>query len=115
MRGGGGLQLLGALWFAQVGQPGLPTEERRFQQRTPFGRNHHAHAVGNGDQLRLAFAALLHIGAPPSIVGGDDLVFEAEFHCQFARPGLFRHPGVGTALDHETLAMNRFDDAAQPP
>ncbi len=62
----------------------------------------------------MAFAALQHIGAPPLIVGGDDLVFEAELHGQFARPGLFRHPGIGPALDDEALAMNGFDDAAEP-
>ena len=65
-------------------------------------------------ELRLAIAALLHKCTSPLIVGRDDLIFEAEFHCQFAGPGLFRYPGVGTALDDETLTMNRFDDAAEP-
>ena len=69
---------------------------------------------GMGTSCAKAFAALLHVGAAPLIVGRDDLVFEAKFHRQFAGPGLFRHPGVGAALDDETLAMNRLDDAAEP-
>ena len=43
------------------------------------------------------------------------LVFQAKFHCQFARPRLFRHPGVGAAFNDETLTVNGFDDTAQPP
>ena len=69
---------------------------------------------GMGTSCVWRYAALLHIGAPPLIVGGDDLVFEAELHRQFAGPGLFCDPGVGAALDHEPLAMNGFDNAAEP-
>jgi hypothetical protein len=54
MIGRGCLELRGAFWLAQVGKPGLPTEKWRFQQRTPLGRNHHAHAVGDGDELSQA-------------------------------------------------------------
>ncbi len=68
---------------------------------------------GMGDQLRRANSSLLDIGAPPLIVRWDDLVFEAEFHGQFAGPGFFRHPGIGSALDDESLTMNGFDDAAE--
>ena len=60
-----------------------------------------------------SFTALLHIRAPRLIIGSDDLVFETQFHCQFAGPRLFGYPGVGAALDNETLAANRLYDAAE--
>ena len=103
------------LRLAQVGETGLPTEEWRFQQRTPPGRNHHAHSVGDRDQLGEAVAPLKHIRATPWIVRRDDLVFQAKLYRQLAGPRFFRHPGVRPALDDELLAANGLDDPAQPP
>ncbi len=111
--GRGGLELRRALGLAQVGKAGLPAEEWRLQQRTPFGRDHHAHSVRYGDEVSEAFATHLHVGAAPLIVGGDDLVSEAKLYRQLGGPGLFRHPGVRAALDNETLAVNGLYDAAE--
>ncbi len=40
-------------------------------------------------------------------------VFEPKFNGQLSSPGLLRHPRIGTAFDHETVAATSFDNAAQ--
>ena len=53
------------------------------------------------------------VGSAGGVVGGDELVFEAEFDGEFAGPGLFGDPTVGAAFDGEASLADSFYDAAE--
>ena len=109
MLGGLGAQFVGAEDFVVEGLFGFGGEEGGGVEGVEVGRDHHAHAVGDG----LESAVEEDPGFAGGVEGGDDFGLEAELDGEVAGPGLFGDPAVGAALDDEAALADGFDDAAE--
>ena len=109
---GGGFELGGAVrGLGGVGGAGCGAEEGAAFERGEVGGDHHAHAVGHGDELavarriqvtRLGVERRGELGRPEAEVAGE-----------LGGPGFFADPAVGAQLDGEAVAVDGADGAAQ--
>jgi hypothetical protein len=105
----GGLELVGAARLGGVRCAGGFAEEMRAFERGEVGGDHHAHAVGDGDEP----AVTEDVGDAAGVVRRDKMLVHAEFAYELAGPGLFGDPAVWAALDDEAVALDGFDGAAE--
>jgi hypothetical protein len=110
---GEGAKFGGAGGFVEVGLAGSVVEQRIVEDGGLAGGDHHAHSVGEREQVAVA----QQVGAANSVVRRDEVFAEAEFDGELAGPGLFGDPSVGTTFDGEGAAGGgdnfRLDDSAE--
>ena len=103
------LEFFGAAGFGGVGLAGTVAEQVAGIEGSEVGGDHHAHAVGHGEEL----AAAKDIGDALGVVGLDDFVGEAEVFRDLAGPGFFGDPGVGAGFHDEAVVPDGLHDAAE--